>query len=205
MRVVWIRHGESTANAGLPTDDPGGIELTEFGWEQARALAAAWDHVPGLIVVSPFLRTQQTAQPLRERFPAVPVEVWAIEEFTYLEPSRWVGSTSRERRPSVRAYWESNDPEYRDGPGAESVKELLMRADAALRRLEWLAAAGGAVDHVLLFSHSQFMHAVQIQTTEAGLPAAEKMRLISNGGSGSRFANCARLEMEFGAAGWLQR
>ena len=105
----------------------------------------------------------------------------------------------------MRAYWESNNPEYRDGPGAESVMELLTRADAALRKLEGLAAPGGALDHVLLFSHSQFMHAAQIQATEAWLPPEEKMLLISNGGSGSRFANCARLEMEFGAAGWLQR
>ena len=200
MRVVWIRHGESTANAGLATDNPAGIELTEKGWEQARAVAAAWDEAPALIVVSPFLRTQQTAQPMRERFPAVPVDEWAIEEFTYLEPSRWNGSTSQDRRATVRAYWESNDPEYRDGPGAESVTDLLARADAALRKLEGLAER---IPLVVLFSHSQLMHAAQIQAMQPAATAAEKMRMISNGGSGSRFANCGRLEMEFGHAGWV--
>ena len=42
-----------------------------------------------------YLRTQQTAQPTIERFPEVPVAVWPIQEFTYLEPSRWLPPCAR--------------------------------------------------------------------------------------------------------------
>jgi len=42
MRVIFIRHGESTGNAGVPCHDLGAIELTELGQEQAREVAASW-------------------------------------------------------------------------------------------------------------------------------------------------------------------
>ena len=38
MRAIFIRHGESTGNAGIPCHDLATIELTERGHEQARAL-----------------------------------------------------------------------------------------------------------------------------------------------------------------------
>ena len=75
MRAVFIRHGQSTGNAGLPCHDLARIELTELGWQQARSAAASWTETPSLIVTSPFLRTEQTATPTVARFPNVPVEV----------------------------------------------------------------------------------------------------------------------------------
>ena len=83
MRALFIRHGESTGNAGVPCHDLGSIELTERGHEQARQVAASWTQAPALVVTSPYTRTQQTAAPTIARFPGVPVEVWPIEEFTY--------------------------------------------------------------------------------------------------------------------------
>ena len=101
MRVIFIRHGESTGNAGVPCHDLGAIELTELGQEQAREVAASWIEAPALIVTSPYTRTQQTAAPTIARFPGVPVEVWPIEEFTYLQPARWNGTRSAERMPHL--------------------------------------------------------------------------------------------------------
>lgn len=99
MRAVFIRHGQSTGNAGVPCHDLASIELTELGWRQAREVARAWTEAPTLIVTSPYLRTRQTAEATIQRFPDVPVEVWPIEEFTYLQPSRWNGTRSSERMP----------------------------------------------------------------------------------------------------------
>lgn len=82
MRAIFIRHGQSTGNAGVPCHDLGAIELTELGQEQARDVAASWTQAPALIVTSPYTRTRQTAAPTIARFPGVPVEVWPIEEFT---------------------------------------------------------------------------------------------------------------------------
>jgi broad specificity phosphatase PhoE len=135
MRAVFIRHGQSTGNAGVPCHDLASIELTELGWRQAREVARAWTEAPTLIVTSPYLRTRQTAEATIQRFPNVPVEVWSIEEFTYLQPSRWNGTRSSERMPHLERYWTDADPTYCDGDGAESFGTLLRRAEAALARL----------------------------------------------------------------------
>jgi len=110
MRAIFVRHGESTGNAGSPCHDLAKLELTKKGREQARQIADEWADAPALIVISPYLRTHQTAQPTRDRFPAVPVQQWPIEEFTYLEPSRWNGTARSERLPYIEDYWKNADP-----------------------------------------------------------------------------------------------
>jgi broad specificity phosphatase PhoE len=75
MRVIFIRHGQSTGNVGMLSNDLSSITLTEVGWQQARQVAADWREAPTLLITSPYLRTQQTAAPTQERFPDVPVEV----------------------------------------------------------------------------------------------------------------------------------
>lgn len=49
-------------------------------------MADGWTETPSLIVTSSYLRTHWTAT--IERFREVPVEVWLIQKFTYLQPSR---------------------------------------------------------------------------------------------------------------------
>mgnify|MGYP002653971246 CR=1 FL=1 len=67
MRAVFIRHGQSTGNAGVPCHDLASIELTELGWRQAREVARAWTETPSLIVTSPYLRARQTAEATIQR------------------------------------------------------------------------------------------------------------------------------------------
>jgi broad specificity phosphatase PhoE len=169
--TTFIRHAESSGNAGFATPDCMSIGLTLKGLLQARELTASWVELPSLIVTSPYLRTQLTAQPTCDRFPAVPVEVWPIQEFTYLEPSRWNGTASAERAAAVGEYWRRGDPDYQDGPGAESFFNLLRRANDALTRLEGLSKTG----RVLLFSHCQFIQAARTALLHPGWFASEKM------------------------------
>ncbi|EQB02035.1 hypothetical protein L485_01625 [Sphingobium baderi LL03] len=136
MRAIFIRHGQSTGNAGVPCDDLGAIELTELGQEQAREVAASWTQAPALIVTSPYTRTRQTAAPTIARFPGVPVEVWPIEEFTYLQPARWNGTRSAERMPHLERYWSAADPDYCDGEGAEGSVAKIVKLEHAWRRLD---------------------------------------------------------------------
>src|SRR3546814_2249550 len=119
MRAIFIRHGQSTGNAGVPCDDLGAIELTELGQEQAREVAASWTQAPALIVTSPYTRTRQTAAPTIARFPGVPVAVWPIEEFTYMQPERWNGTRSAERMQTLERDWRPADPDscHGGGPG----------------------------------------------------------------------------------------
>src|SRR3546814_14869803 len=121
MRAIFIRHGENTGNAGVPCHDLATIALTERGHEQARAVAASWTQAPALIVTSPYTRTRQTAAPTIPRFPGVQVEVWPIEEFTYLQTSRGNVQRSGERIPNRDSYCRVVDIEYFQGEGVESI------------------------------------------------------------------------------------
>jgi broad specificity phosphatase PhoE len=123
MSGIFIRHGQSTGNAGMPCTDLATIERTEKGWNQARQVAAAWTQTPSAIVTSPFLRTQQTAARRSSAF----------------RTCRWRWDRSRsspissplERHAGGRScahlvrYWDQADPAYCDGEGAESFGALL--------------------------------------------------------------------------------
>ena len=66
--LIWlVRHGQSASNAGLPAVGHGEVPLTALGQEQAREVARRVDRQPDRLIVSPFLRAQETAAPIRER------------------------------------------------------------------------------------------------------------------------------------------
>ena len=201
MRAVFIRHGQSTGNAGVPCTDLATIELTELGWSQAQGVAAGWDRPPTLIVTSPYLRTRQTAQPTIERFSDVPVETWPIEEFTYLQPGRWNGTSSAERMPHLERYWADADPGYCDGDGAESFAALLRRAEAALARLAALPSPSLA----FIFSHGQFIQAVRAVVTEPELDDQDKMRRFWRKGEPPAIGNAELVAFDWTDGRWHHR
>jgi broad specificity phosphatase PhoE len=174
--------------------------LTEKGREQARQIAGEWTDAPALIVVSPYLRARQTAQPTRDRFPAVPVQQWPIEEFTYLEPSRWNGTARSERLPYIEDYWKTADPMYCDGPGAESFVSLLGRAEIALGRLRSLPDQAGTV---VLFSHGQFMQAIRMSVLYPGASNQDKMRRFWLDSGLPAFQNAELFCLELPAKDWV--
>ena len=88
VRVWLIRHGQSESNAGLPSADWRGIPLTELGHQQAERIAEVFADPPKLIVSSPYLRAQQTAQPTIARYPGAACEEWPVQEFSYLADPR---------------------------------------------------------------------------------------------------------------------
>jgi broad specificity phosphatase PhoE len=198
MRATFIRHGQSTGNAGIPCHDLATIELTEKGWDQARRVAADWTEAPSLIVTSPFLRTQQTAAPTIERFPDVPVEIWPIEEFTYLQPSRWNGTLSADRAPHLIRYWGKADPAYCDGEGAESFGTLLRRAEVALERLAALPSLGP----VYVFSHGQFIQAVRAVVMESEMDDRGKMLRFWRKGAPPAIGNAELVQFAWSNACW---
>ncbi len=185
MRTVFVRHGQSTGNAGVPCNDLSKVELTDLGAEQARVIAAWWPEKPDLIVTSPYLRAQQTAHPTMIRYPNVPVEVWPVQEFTYLQPSRWNGTLSTERLPYIERYWEDADPSYCDGPGAESFNDLLERARATSERLGKLPQDA----LVYVFSHGQFIQAVRALWTQRELSDTQIMRAFWRKGQRDQIRN----------------
>ncbi|MPS27656.1 histidine phosphatase family protein [Pigmentiphaga sp.] len=151
-----IRHGQSTANAGAPTSEVGASPLTALGREQAQRAARQVDRGPDLLIVSPFLRAQETAAPILERWPGTPMQVWPIQEFTYLSAIKCAGLTVHERRPLADAYWQRADPGYRDGDDAESFAGFADRLRAFDERLRALRG------FIVAVGHGQFFHAYQL-------------------------------------------
>ena len=127
---------------------------------------------PNLIAMSPYLRTQQTAEPTMARFPDVPTCILPMQEFTYLEPSRWNGTARAERLPFIEGYWASGDPRHQDGPGAESFETLLARVTQTLDALAALPAG----DLVYAFSHGQFMQSLRVALLHPGWSGEALMR-----------------------------
>ena len=156
MKDIWlIRHAESLANIGETTSTPREIPLSDNGFRQADELVKTIDARPDLIVVSPYVRTQQTAEPFLQRFPDVPVETLAIQEFTYLSISRCRGTNAAKRKPWVEEYWQRADPNYCDGGQAESFAEFLGRIERfvhEMREREYELA--------FVFTHEQVIKAL---------------------------------------------
>lgn len=170
--ILWIRHGQSVGNAGMPTENRSSFPLSPLGVEQAKSLAAKIPFTPDLIVSSPFRRAWETAAPTSARYPAVSMEIWPeVHEFTYLSPASCVGTTTEDRRPRVIAYWERLDPDYRDGGDAENFRDVMARAARAIEHL-----ASRWEQHIVLFSHEQFIKCVQLAMRAPDMPIEEKMR-----------------------------
>lgn len=156
MKEVWfIRHGESASNVGLKTSDTGTIPITEFGVQQAEALAKQINKKPDLIIHSNFLRTLQTAKPTIEKYPDVPIEVLPLHEFDFLARSRCIDLNIEQRKPMVKAYWERCNPEYIDGDGAESFNAFIDRIIDSLKIIE-------AKDEkfIVVFTHGHVIRAI---------------------------------------------
>lgn len=156
MKNLWlIRHCESMANAGHVTADAAGIELTELGQRQAKLLPFSFDKSPELIVTSPFLRTKQSSVHVRDKFSEVPHEEWPVQEFSYLSAKRYANTSTVQRRPAVKEYWQKCDPKYCDGDGAESFSHLLDRVDEMFEKVRERPEK-----FIAIFTHGQFMKTV---------------------------------------------
>src|SRR5882757_3722311 len=172
-RIILVRHGQSVTNAGGRAADQVSNPLTELGRAQAREFAERLDCTPTLFVTSPFLRAQQTSEPLRQRFPDVPVEEWPIQEFSFLNPVLHRGTSEADRESHVVAYWQREDPAYIDGPEAESFTLFLDRAREAIRRLV-TRDPGGCI---VIFTHGFFMQAFRLVLL---FPNATDAELMAN-------------------------
>ena len=176
VKEIWIiRHGQSLANSGEKTSIPSTIPLSPVGHQQAEKLTTQVVNKPDLIVVSPFLRTQQTSQPVCHKYKDTPVEIWPIQEFTYIEPSRCCNTTTEERRPLVLEYWNRKDPYYQDGENAESFAMLYDRVRAMFQKIKELDET--CFKYIVLFCHEQFMRATQVYVDNPTVSVEKAMDL----------------------------
>lgn len=129
--ITFVRHGQSVANAGGVTMAHDAIPLTPLGQRQATvladSLAGALALRPESILVSPYLRAQQTAQPLCEKLGLQAQVHPLMHEFSTLDSAKMAGLTGEQRWPHVQAYWAAADPGLRSGENAETFDEFHAR------------------------------------------------------------------------------
>lgn len=172
-QVIFIRHAESIANAGGKTANIESIELSEKGKQQAIDLANTFKIVPDLVVVSPYIRTQLTANPLIEKLNLTNVEVWEeVKELTYLDRVKYANTNEKERHEGVIEFWERNDPDWRDPNGAESFNDLMLRVEHTLVKLMDVKLK---YDNIVIFTHGQFLLALRMYLKYPDLTEKELM------------------------------
>ena len=177
-RIILVRHGQSVTNAGGRSADQVSNPLTELGRAQSMEFAERLDCKPTLVVTSSFLRAQQTSEPLRQRFPDVPVEEWPIHEFSFLRPEFHRNTSEADREHHVVAYWQREDPAFVDGPEAESFTSFLDRARETIRRLATRGLANrGPGGCIVVFTHGFFMQAIRLLLL---FPNATDAELMAN-------------------------
>lgn len=197
-RATFIRHGESMANIGQWDGGFAEIPLTNLGEKQSEILAAKWPAAPDLIVVSPYLRTQQTAAPTIARFPDVPVETWPIHEFTFWDPAYWGSDSAEDTFEMVERFWRRADPDFRHAEGTENFRDLLGRTEAALAKL----AARDDAQHVLLFTHGHFMQALRHTLFYPEWTPREKMANFRAYDDAHRVKNTETMNVELTNGEW---
>lgn len=157
--MYFIRHAQSLANIGGTTSDATQIPLTELGWQQAHALLDRFAQVDR-IIISPYLRTRHTAQPLLDRTSLIP-EVWQIQEFNYLSSVKYANTSVAERKHIVDAYWQNKDIEYCDGDDAESFADFYRRTQHMLIRCQALHQQAPE-QTILVFTHGRVMQLLRL-------------------------------------------
>lgn len=196
-REVWfIRHSESVANAGARTREAPTYPLSDLGFRQAEQLATALPEEPDLIVVSPYIRARQTAEPATRRFPNASVEEWPVQEVQYLDPFLCVDTTQEERRGLAEAYWQRCDPDHA-APGAESFIAFATRIGDAIERL-----AQRRERRIFVFCHGHVMQLIAWLTLARpqAIDSAE-MRRFCHFMHGITVPNCSILPLHHHADG----
>jgi broad specificity phosphatase PhoE len=160
----FIRHGQSESNRDgiIQGRDPS--RLTEEGRGQARA-AGAWFAARSLdlVLTSPLARAAETAAIIGAECGA---PVVSVPELIELDTGIFTGLSFAEAEKRHPESWRAFLGQSWEGvPEAESIQELLQRAELAWGRLSALAGEGKR--RLLCVSHGGFLQWV-IKSTQGG-------------------------------------
>lgn len=133
MRLLLIRHAESTANVDrlLDTAVPG-APLSARGREQALALAESLADVPlEAVYVSDLVRSQETGAPLARDRGLEPIVRGGVREIQAGDYEMAPDDGSWDAYLGVLYRWADGEPEARV-PGGETGTEAMARFDAVV-------------------------------------------------------------------------
>lgn len=126
-KIFYLRHGESTANAGGITLPNPEIPLTQKGQQQAIAVSELLPINPSNIITSEFLRTKHTSKPYSEKYKILSKSYCELNEFTAIDHSLMEGMIGKQREKIVDLYWKEANPQKRFGEKADTFEEFQYR------------------------------------------------------------------------------
>jgi len=162
MELLFIRHAESEGNTRGVMQGRQEYDLSDLGHQQADVLTSflascVFDkRPPDHVYCSPLQRAQQTAEPLKQRFPEVPfsdhpdlveVDSGIFSGLTWAEAS--------ERHPETAAQFKAAR-DWQAVPQGESKQALWQRASALIQHLEQTHAPG---TQLVLVTHGGLIRA----------------------------------------------
>lgn len=200
LRLVLIRHGESTANAeGILDTRLPGHPLTEQGNRQAGELAQRLTDEPVVAVyASRALRAQQTARPIATRHGMDPQVLNGVHEVSIGDLERGQAPEAHDALHQLYDAWHSGDLDQAR-PGGESGKQVLDRylADVATIRSAHRDGTAVLVSHGAAIRLAVVALATNVEGSFAGprlLPNAA-MVLLEADGAGWRCLRWDGMEM----------
>lgn len=175
MRVFFVRHGESEANAGKVHTDPN-TTLSELGVRQAKTVAKRLLEVnPDIIICSKLGRAVQTAKviggALGKRIVYTPLlNEWKLPSELYnVKPG---SRKSEEIWGRIKKFSEDPDWRYSD---EETTFEMVKRAEKALKYL-----SSRKEDKAVVVSHSGFIcAAIHFAIFGSGADAGKLRRTLN--------------------------
>lgn len=153
MKLYLVRHGETGANKG-GTHQNGEEALSEQGEKQAAILGERFKSIPiDLLIASPYLRTQQTAQKIAQAKNLPITNSDLIIEFKW--PSAFVGE--KRAAPEILAVRKKIEEQWGLNPSwkhsdEESFAEIRKRACDFLEHVKNLQA-----QNIAVVSHARFL------------------------------------------------
>lgn len=186
MRILTlVRHGESISNAGGITMAHDSIPLSSHGHHQANKLAALLEIEPAMVLVSRFVRTQQTAAPFCSKHGADPRAHPALHEFSVIDPDLIAGLDGAQRKPFVQSYWDDPNPHQRIGGNADTFAEFQERVNS------FMAEMADLPDSTVVFGHGIWFCLLFWRLLGYSVTDADSMRAFRRFQLGFPMPNCA--------------
>ena len=158
MRLILVRHGQTSSNVGhnLDTAAPG-ADLTELGREQAYALVDTLGREPvRTMFVSNLVRTQQTAAPLARHFGLEPLVREGLREISAGDLEMASDEESIQTYVRTAVGWSAGDWNARIPGSEEDAHDVIRRFSAVVTE----AVEGAAEGEVpILVSHGAIIRA----------------------------------------------
>ena len=136
MRLILVRHGETSWNRAGRFQGHGQVGLNDLGYRQARRAARALRSVkPTALYSSPLPRALMTAEEISRELSLPVVHLDGMKEIGLGELEGITSKTMRAQYAQLYAAWR-DDPSSVTFPGGESLQQLQALSWSAFKHIE---------------------------------------------------------------------